>query len=201
MTDCGCGPTAVETAAQRNSLWIALWLNAVMFAVEVVTGLLANSAGLLADGLDMLTDATAYAIALAAIGRSGGFKANAATLSGALLLVVGLGMVIEVARRLVWGGEPEGSWMMAVAFVALAVNVFVLRLLSKQRKDEVHIRAAWIFTRVDVIANASVIIAGLAVLLTGIRYFDLVVGGAIGLYVVKEALEILREAKVARLSN
>lgn len=172
-----------------------------MFAVELVTGLLANSAGLLADGLDMLTDATAYAIALAAIGRSGGFKANAATLSGALLLLVGLGMIVEVARRLVWGGDPEGSWMMAVALVALAVNIFVLRLLGKQRRDEVHIRAAWIFTRADVVANVSVIIAGLAILLTGIRYFDLVVGGAIGLYVVKEAAEILREAKAARANR
>ena len=201
MADCGCGPTAVETAAQRHGLWIALWLNAAMFAVELVTGLLANSAGLLADGLDMLTDATAYAIALAAIGRSGGFKANAATLSGALLLLVGLGMIVEVARRLVWGGDPEGSWMMAVALVALAVNIFVLRLLSRQQRDEVHIRAAWIFTRADVVANVSVIVAGLAILLTGIRYFDLVVGGAIGVYVVKEAAEILREAKAARANR
>ena len=201
MSDCGCTTTSVETTAQRRGLWIALWLNAAMFVVEVVTGLLANSAGLVADGLDMLTDATAYGIALAAIGRSGGFKANAATLSGALLLVVGIGMIVEVARRAIWGSDPEGSWMIAVAFVALAVNIFVLRLLSKQRRDEVHIRAAWIFTRADVVANAAVIVAGLAVLLTGIRYFDLAVGGAIGLYVVKEALEIFREAKKARVDQ
>lgn len=146
----------------------------------------------------MLTDATAHGIALAAIGRSGGFKANAATLSGALLLIVGVGMIVEVARRVIWGSDPEGSWMMAVAFVALTVNIVVLRLLSKQRRDEVHIRAAWIFTRADVVANAAVIVAGLVVLLRGIRYFDLLVGATIGLYVVKEALEILREANEAR---
>jgi len=169
-----------------------------MFVVEVATGILANSTGLVADGLDMLTDATAYSIALAAIGRSGGFKANAASLSGALLLVVGIGMLIEVARRLVWGSDPEGSWMIAVAFVALAVNVLVLRLLSRQRREEVHIRAAWIFTRADVVANTAVIVAGLAVLLTGIRYFDLAVGAAIGVYVAKEALEIMADAGHAR---
>ena len=88
--------------------------------------------------------------------------------------------------------------MIVIAGVALAVNVYVLRLLSRQRRDEVHLKAAWIFTRADVVANAAVILAGLAVLLTSLRYFDLVVGGAIALYVVKEALEILREARISR---
>ena len=87
--------------------------------------------------------------------------------------------------------------MIAVALVALAVNAYVLRLLQTQRSDEVHIRAAWIFTRADVVANAAVILSGVAVLSTGIIYFDLVVGAAIGLYVIKEAMEILREARQA----
>lgn len=74
--------------------------------------------------------------------------------------------------------------MIAVAAVALAVNATVLRLLGKQRQQEVHIRATWIFTRADVVANSAVILSGIAVLATGIRYFDLVVGAAIGLYVI-----------------
>ncbi|KHK92277.1 cation diffusion facilitator family transporter [Novosphingobium malaysiense] len=201
MSDCGCGPTAVETEAQRRTLWIALGLNAAMFVVETTAGLFAHSTGLVADGLDMLTDATAYAIALAAIGRSGHFKSNAATLSGTLLLLVGLGLLVDVVRRMLWGGEPEGGWMIAIAGIALAVNVYVLRLLSRQRRDEVHLKAAWIFTRADVVANAAVILAGLAVLLTELRYFDLVVGGGIALYVVKEALEILREARSSRAAD
>lgn len=87
--------------------------------------------------------------------------------------------------------------MIGVAAIALAVNASVLRLLAKQNQDEVHIRATWIFTRVDVIANIAVIISGIAVHFTGIRYFDLAVGAAIGLYVVKEAIEILNHAREA----
>lgn len=198
MADCGCGPTATETAAQRRTLWVALALNATMFVVEVTAGVIANSAGLISDGLDMLADASAYAIALVAVGRTSRFKANAATISGALLLLLGLGVLADVARRFVSGEPPEGIWMMVVGASALAVNATVLRLLSKQRRDEVHIRATWIFTRADVVANAAVIVSGLAVLLTGIRHFDLVVGAAIGLYVAKEAVKILTEAREAR---
>ena len=201
MSDCRCGPTEVETKEQRRALWIALILNGIMFIVEVTAGIIAQSTGLIADGLDMLTDASAYAIALAAIGRSANFKAKAATLSGSLLMLVGIGVLADVVRRAIVGTTPEGSWMIAIALVALVVNVVVLRLLSKQRRDEVHIRAAWIFTRADIVANSAVIASGVAVLLTSIGYFDLVVGAAIGLYVVKEALEILREAKKARIES
>ena len=198
MTDCGCGPTESDTKTQRRTLWIALTLNAMMFVAEVTAGLLGKSSGLIADGLDMLADAAAYAIALVAVGRGALFKANAATSSGSLLLILGLGVLADVARRAVSGETPEGVWMIAVAALALVVNANVLRLLAKQRRDEVHIRATWIFTRVDVIANAAVVLAGIAVLVTGSRYFDLAVGAAIGLYVVKEAFEILKDAREAR---
>ena len=198
MAECGCELPPIETGAQQRALWIALTLNAAMFAVEVGAGVLANSAALIADGLDMLSDASVYAIALAAVGRSSRFKANAAYWSGAMLLLLGIGLFVEVVRRFFGGGSPDGGWMIAIAFVALAVNFTVLRMLSRQRNDEVHLRAAWIFTRADVIANAAVIASGLAVILTGIRYFDLIVGAAIGVYVVREGLEILKQAREAK---
>lgn len=198
MADCGCGPTAAETADQRRTLWIALALNAAMFVVEVTAGLLASSAGLIADGLDMLADASAYAVGLAAVGRGARFKANAATLSGTVLLVLGIGVLVDVVRRLIAGEPPEGMVMIVVAAVALAVNATVLRLLRRHRDEGVHLRATWIFTRADVVANIAVILSGGAVLLSGVRYLDLLVGAGIGLYVVKEAVEILREAREGR---
>lgn len=88
--------------------------------------------------------------------------------------------------------------MIAVAAVALAVNAFVLKMLSRRRSREVHMRATWIFTRADVVANIAVILSGVAVILTSFRFVDIIVGAGIGLYVTKEASEILREAKEAR---
>jgi cation diffusion facilitator family transporter len=201
MSGCGCGPTEAETAEQRRVLWLALALNAVMFVVEVVAGLLAGSISLIADGLDMLTDASAYAIALIAIGRSIRFKANAATVTGAFLLLLGVGVLIDVARRAISGAPPEGLWMMAVAAVALAVNATVLTMLSKQRNGEVHLRATYICTRADVVANAAVILSGLIVLVTHWRFADLIIGAGIGVYVLKEAAEIFGEARHARRTS
>ncbi len=200
MSDCGCTARAAETKAQRRVLWIALGLNAAMFVVEVTAGWLSHSTALAADGLDMLADASAYAVALTAVGRSPRFKANSAMTSGALLLLLGIGVLVEVGLRFLSGETPHGAWMIIVAAVALVVNFTVLRLLSRQRQ-EVHIKASQIFTRVDVIANAATILSGIAVLATGLRYFDLVLGAAIGIYVVREALEILGRARAARAGS
>ena len=102
-----------------------------------------------------------------------------------------------MVRRGLLGSEPQGHVMMVFSLVSLAINVSVLRMLSKYRNGEVHLRATWIFTRVDVLSNVGVFVSGLVVMLMGFRFADLVAGLGIGLYVVKEAVEILRSAHKA----
>ena len=149
MSDCGCHHEA-KNAQERRILTIALVLNAAMAVIGGLAGWIAQSTGLLADALDMLSDATAYAIGLAAIGRGVRFKANAAWLSGSVLLVLGLGVLVEVGRRVLQGAEPLSGWMIGVACLSLVVNLTVLRLLAPLKSGEVHLRATWLFTRADV---------------------------------------------------
>lgn len=187
-----------ERADQRRILLIALVLNAAMFVVEVTIGIIGNSMALVAEGLDNLTDATAYGIAMLAITRGAMFKARAATGSGVILLLLGVGVLIEVARRVFTGEAPDGLLMLIVATISLAVNATVLRLLRKFRDGDVHLRATWIFTRADMIANLALIVSGAIVLWTGFRAIDLIVGAGIGCYVIKESIEILGDARKAR---
>lgn len=194
MSSCDCSPRA-DAALQRRTLIIALTLNATMFVVELVAGVFGQSSGLIADSLDMLADASAYAVALLAIRRGERFKAGAARLSGILLLLLGLGVLADAARRGIEGSEPAGGLIIAVASPALVVNATVLHLLGRVRREGVHLMATWIFTRADVVANIGVIASGMLVALTGFRYVDLVAGAAIGTYVIKEASEILRRVR------
>ncbi|MFN3704227.1 cation transporter [Thermomonas sp.] len=197
MSDCGCHHEA-KSAQERRILTIALVLNAAMAVIGGVAGWMGQSTGLLADALDMLSDATAYAIGLVAIGRGARFKANAAWLSGSVLLMLGLGLLLEVGRRVFQGAEPLSGWMIGTACLSLVVNLTVLRLLAPLKSGEVHLRATWIFTRADVVANVGVIVAGILVLVLASPYPDYVIGTLIGLYVIKEALEILSDARNAR---
>ena len=195
MTDCGCAAPEVKTKQERRVLHIALGLNATMAVVGGLAGWYAQSAGLLADALDMLADAAAYSIALVAIGRTVLFKTRAATMSGGILLILGVGILFEVGRRLIYGAEPLSEWMIGTALLSLVVNLVVLRLLAPMKSGEVHLRATWLFTRADVVANLGVILAGVLVYWLRVPYPDYVIGTLIGLYVITEAIEILRDAR------
>lgn len=197
MSDCGCQHEA-RNAHERRVLGIALILNAAMAVIGGVAGWVGESTGLLADALDMLSDAGAYAVGLLAVNRSQRFKTHAALLTGSTLLLLGIGLLVEVGRRVVYGAEPVSGWMVGTAILSLIVNVAVLRMLAPLASGGVHLRAVWICTRADVVANAGVILAGVLVFWLHSPYPDFLIGTLIGLYVVKEAIEILREARASR---
>lgn len=195
---CDCGHPPSNTEYERKTLRIALVLNATMFVVGMAAGLWAQSSGLMADALDMLTDATAYGLGLMAVTRGMRFKRYSARWTGATLMLLSAGIIVDVIRRFLFGSEPLGAVMIVFSLVSLCVNITVLRMLSKYREGEVHLRASWICTRADVIANFGVLVSGLVVLATGWRFADLTAGLAIGGYVAREAAEIWRQAREAR---
>ncbi len=185
-------PPAKASPAQESRVlkWL-LGINAVMFLVELVTGWLAQSTGLLADSLDMFADAAVYGLALYAVGRHAGQQIHSARLSGWLQLLLALGALAEVGRRGVMGSAPEAPLMMGIALLALVANVACLALLARHRDGGVHMRASWIFSTNDVLANAGVILAGGLVAVTGSNYPDLAIGALIALLVLNGARRIL----------
>lgn len=82
--------------------------------------------------------------------------------------------------------------MIGVAILALVANIVCMALISKHREEGVHMKASWIFSTNDVLANIGVIIAGLLVQLTQSPYPDLAIGLVIGAIVVSGAFRILR---------
>ncbi len=197
MSDCGCDIEEVE-GLERRTLRVLLGINFTMFLAEAAAGWWGDSTGLLADSLDMLADATVYGIALYAVGRSARVKTGAAAASGWFQLLLGLGVLVEVVRRSLGASEPVSLLMMSVGAVALAANVTCLVLIAKHRNAGVHMRASWIFSTNDVIANLGVILSGGLVMLLGTRVPDLVVGAVIAAVVVRGGIQILREAKAER---
>lgn len=195
MTECGCD---VDNAAklERGTLGTLLAINATTFVAEALVGWWAESTGLIADSLDMLADAGVYGIALYAVGRLDR-QARAAAISGVLQLLLGLGVLAEVIRRFVVGSEPVSLLMMVTGAVALVANLACMALIARHREGGVHMRASWIFSTNDAIANLGVIVSGGLVLAFGSRLPDLIIGAVISVVVLRGALQILREAKEA----
>jgi len=189
MSRCDCAEEAV--GLEQRTLVMLLTINGVMFLAEVIVGWIAESTALLADSLDMLADTAVYGIALYATSRSGGTQQTAARVSGVFQIALGLGVLVEVIRRAVFGSEPTSHLMIGAGAVALAANLICLRLISEHRDGGAHMRASWIFSKNDVIANTGVIVAGLLVMVLNNRIPDLVVGLIVAVVVVRGGIQIL----------
>lgn len=183
---------ADDSRAQARALWALLAINGVMFVVELFAGIWFDSAGLLADSLDMFADAAVYALSLYAVGRTASARLRAARASGVLQLGLAAYAVVEVVRRFIAKSEPEPGWMIGVAGVALVANVACLFIISRHRKGGAHMKASYIFSTNDVLANLGVIGAGVAVASTGSGLPDLIAGAAIAILVLSGAVRILR---------
>ena len=75
---CKSSNTAVSPR-YRRALWVALFLNAVMFVVEIAGGLKSGSVSLLADAVDFAGDAANYGISLAVLSMGLAWRARAAS--------------------------------------------------------------------------------------------------------------------------
>jgi cation diffusion facilitator family transporter len=181
-----------DNAAQAKVLWLLLGINALMFVVEMVAGWWAGSAGLIADAADMFADAAVYGVALHAVGREARHQRSAARVAGMLQLALAIAALSETGRRVLTGASPEELTMVGVSVLALAANVWCLFLISRHRHQGVHMRASYIFSANDVLANLGVILAGGLVAWSGNPLPDWVIGFVIGTVLFIGSVRILR---------
>jgi Co/Zn/Cd efflux system component len=199
MSGCGCGAEQAESLEKKTLIMLPA-INAFMFVTELTLGWLAQSAGLIADSLDMLADAAVYGLSLYAVGKGVLQQAKAASVSGYLQIFLGFGVLFEVARRMLFGSDPQSTLIIVVGVVALVANLICLIFISKHKDGGVHMRASWIFSTNDVIANLGVIVSGALVAVVGSRYPDLIVGTIISIVVIRGGIKILQDAKETKRS-
>jgi cation diffusion facilitator family transporter len=185
---------AARRADIRRVLIIVLAINAAMFAVEFSAGVIARSAALMADSMDMLGDAIVYGVSLYALSRSDRWRAGAALFKGAFILVLGLGVILQIGLKLTYGVPPSSLLMLIFGALALAANLACLRLLWRFKADNVNLSSTFECSRNDVIGNAGVIIAAGGVALFASPWPDILVAVVIAFLFLRSAMRVTREA-------
>ncbi|WBX85551.1 cation transporter [Sphingosinicella microcystinivorans] len=192
----GCETKApVEDKAWRRVLWIALAINAGMFAVEIAAGVAAHSASLKADALDFLGDSANYAISLGVAGMALEWRARAALLKGASLLLLGLWVLGSTVWMAAAGTLPKAETMGIVGVLALLANLACAVMLWRHRDGDANRRSVWICSRNDAIGNIAVVAAALGVFGTGTAWPDLAVAAILAGLGVSGGWQIIRQAR------
>lgn len=187
---------AQHDPAYRRALAIVVGLNLVFGACEMVGGFLADSQALKADSLDFVGDGTISLLGLLALAWSARRRAQIALGQGLFLAFLGLAVIGLATWRALSAAMPEAGLMGGIGVVALGINVTSAMLLARFRDGDANVRAIWLFSRNDAIANIAVVIAAGLVSLTQRAWPDLVVAGVIALLFMHSAYEIVRSARV-----
>jgi Co/Zn/Cd efflux system component len=197
MSDhCCSAPTqpAVDPT-YRRVLWIALVLNAAMFAIELAASWGSGSVSLLADSIDFFGDAANYALSLAVLGMAITVRSKAALVKAACMVGFGLFVLGKAFWNLRAGVPPEAFTMEIVGSVALAVNAGVAWMLYRFRTGDANMRSVWLCSRNDALGNLAVMLAALGVFGTGSAWPDLAVAAVMGVLALSGALAVLVHAR------
>ena len=191
-----CGTTAtLNDPRWRRALWIALGVNAGMFAVEMAAGAAADSRALQADALDFLGDAANYAISLLVAGMALAWRARAALAKGLTLIGLSGSVLITAVLAALGGTAPQPELMGIIGALALAANAGVAIMLYRFRTGDANMRSVWICSRNDAIGNIAVMAAALGVFGTGTAWPDLIVAAILALLGISGGIQIVQLAR------
>jgi cation diffusion facilitator family transporter len=200
------GASATAGAAHRGRLAVVLGLTVAVGVAEVVGAVVSGSLALLADAGHMATDAVGIALALGAVtlaqrparGRRtfGWQRVEILAAMGNALLLFGVGVYVLVQAVVRIGSPTEigTGLMLAVAGVALVVNLAALGLLHGGREESLNVRGAYLEVLADAFGSVAVLVAGVVIATTGWTPADTLASVAIGVLVLPRAWHLLREA-------
>jgi len=162
----------------------AVALNVSYVAVEATVGFAIGSLALLADAAHNLTDVAGLLIAWGAtvaaqrpptarfsygLGRS----TILAALANAIAILVGVGAVVwDAIGRLSVPVEVPGLPVLLTAAGGIGVNAGTAVLFAKSRRHDLNAEGAFLHMAADAAVSAGVVLAALAMLITGWAWLD-----------------------------
>lgn len=159
-------------------------LNVAYIVVETIAGFVVGSMALLADAGHNASDVLSLALAWGAIrlGQSPPTERHTyglrrasilASLTNAVLLLIAIGAIaLEAVRRFSDPQPVHGGTLMWVAGIGVVINAVTALLFMKGREGDLNIRGAFLHMAADAAVSAGVIVAGLLINLTGLKWID-----------------------------
>jgi cobalt-zinc-cadmium efflux system protein len=202
----GHGHGHVRSAGNRRRLAVVLGLSLTVLLAEVVGAAVSGSLALLADAGHVLTDVAGLTLALVAATlsrrpttarRTWGYhraEVLAAAAQAAVLLAVGGFVIVEGARRLVEPPDVAAGAMVAFGVVGLVGNAVAIAVLMGVRDHDLNLRAAFLEVVADALGSVAVLLAALAIALTGWLRADAVASLVIGALILPRTWRLLRES-------
>jgi cobalt-zinc-cadmium efflux system protein len=196
---------AISSQGIDRAMAIGVVLNVGFVIVEAVFGVISGSLALLADAGHNASDVLGLLLAWGAdyLARrppsrkyTWGLRRStiyAAFLNAVLLLVACGGILWEAWHRFTEPQPVAGPTMIVVALIGVVINTLTALLFVRGHHDA-NIRGAFLHMAADAAISLGVVVAGIAILLTGLAWIDPVVSILITLVIVVGTWGLFRES-------
>ena len=199
---------AVESDKLTGRLVGGIAINVLIFAVQIVGGVISGSLALITDALHNITDVASLALSLVAL-RVARRPADerftfayrraevlAAVVNATLLIVISLYVGYEAVLRIAHPVAVGGDVMMAAAAFGAVANG-VAALLVHTRDGNLNMRSAMLHLVSDSVASLGVLLAGLAIRLWSVYLIDPIVSLLIAVWIFRESWKlVVRAARI-----
>ena len=195
-----------KPTSYNRSFILGILLNSGFVIVEATYGFLGNSIALLADAGHNLSDVLGLILAWSAhwlvkmpptqrytygLRRS---SIMAAMLNASLLMLAMGAIATESIQRLTHPLPVAEYQVIGVALVGILVNTFTALLFMSGKEKDLNIKAAFLHMATDALVSVGVVLAGVAILVTGWLWFDPVVSLIIVVVIIFGTWGLLRDS-------
>jgi cobalt-zinc-cadmium efflux system protein len=118
----------------------------------------------------------------------------AALANSVVLIVVSIYILLEAYQRFQHPPAVAGGTMLVVAGIGLLVNLASLFVLKGGSQSSLNVKGAYLEVVSDMLSSIGVIIAALVIWRTGWRYADPLVSAGIGLFILPRTWKLMSEA-------
>jgi len=193
---------------ERKATFIAIIVSIILSIAKITVGILSGSVAVIASALDSVLDMIVSIFNNIALKISesnpdkkfnygkGKIEGLAALFEGLFIIASGGFVIIEAIRKMI---KKElithidiSIYVMIFSIVVVFFLVMYLNYIAKKTNNLV-IKSDALHYKTDLFTNSAVLISLIVVKFTGLYFVDFVLSILIGIYIIKEASEIVKE--------
>ena len=198
-------PDGLDGVKGKNLL-ITIALKLLLTITEGLGGWFSGSLSLLSDALHNLNDVLSIVISWFAVKMAekehdkkntfGYRRATiiAAVINATLLIIMSLFLFREAYFKFIQPEKINALLVIIIASIGIVLNAVAVYLLHKSSEADLNMRAVYLHFLSDALSSVGVMVGGLVIYFFDAYWIDPLLTVLIGLYILKESYEILKES-------
>jgi len=193
---------------ERKATFVAIIVSIILAIAKVTVGFLSGSVAVIASAMDSILDMFVSIFNNIALKISesspnkrfnygkGKIEGLAALFEGLIIIASGIFIIVESIKKLIYKDVIThidiSIYVMIFSIVVVGFLVWFLVYIAKKTNNLV-IKSDALHYKTDLITNGVVLISLIIVKLTGWYFVDFILSFFLGIYIIKEASEIVKE--------